>query len=436
MKTTKTTRTASKTTRKTAAKKAPARKAPARKADLDLTKAGRAKNHLLEQVEMLGLIESNEADRLARKAQAMIDGEATGAAECLNWDKNLARHLAQFEAEGGDGKVEARMEALLTWCNATRSLPSTREGIETAVKDLKRVLTYEGATLFLRDPERSTVRRFLTVGMEVDLIGRIRFAEGTGFSSWVATRRKPVLYASLHRNEAPDAEVPRSFIAVPLVLGETCLGVLNLGHGTDSHYGQAGLRVAILAGAVLAGLVQRFIAMHQIAAREITAPDTGLFTERHFQARLEEEVVRCRELGYAMSLGRLNLVELEGHIEQFGDEYREKCRAELAEIVREWRKPTELVGHLAGEGIQVLLPAARGPQAQERLGALAERIRRHNFPRRKRMQAQWGAATYPMDAEDSQGLAEAADNAGKDLGAPSGVPHGVTAVPVPTPIEA
>ena len=63
----------------------------------------------------------------------------------------------------------------------------------------------------------------------------------------MATRRKPVLYASIHRNEAPDADVARSFIAVPLVIGETCLGVLNLGHGKDGHYGPAGLRAAEIA---------------------------------------------------------------------------------------------------------------------------------------------------------------------------------------------
>ena len=194
------------------------------------------------------------------------------------------------------------------------------------------------------------------------------------------------------------------------VIGGECVGVLNLGHGEDGFYTPGSLQKAIVAGSMLAGLVQRFIATAQIAAREIEDPRSGLATPRYLRRRLDEEVVRCQELGHAMSLATLRLVEMKELGEQFGEEFRSRCRAELAAAVREWRQPTELVGE-SGEGeLTVIFPSIRRDRAEVRARALAACLEKHNFPRRKRMSVSVGVATYPADAEDAQGLLEAADN--------------------------
>jgi len=96
-----------------------------------------------------------------------------------------------------------------------------------------------------------------------------------GFSSWVASRQKPVLYSSIHRNEAPGAEQIRSFLSVPLVVAGECVGVLNLGRTEDGAYGPGSLRALILAGSMLAGLVQRHLARRRSFRPRSPSRSTG-----------------------------------------------------------------------------------------------------------------------------------------------------------------
>jgi GGDEF domain-containing protein len=172
--------------------------------------------------------------------------------------------------------------------------------------------------------------------------------------------------------------------------------------------------------------VQRYVANQQIAAREIQDPRTGMATPAYFRARLEEEEVRCRELGHAMSLVRLRLNELGALSEQFGSDFHERCRADLARLVAQWRQPTELVGHDTDDSLLAILPGARSDKGQTRVEALAALVQKHNFPRRKRMTLGWGLATYPADAENAQELLGCVDKALNEVARPRGRFEGVS----------
>jgi GGDEF domain-containing protein len=379
-------------------------------------KAGRAKLSLLEKVEALGLLETEAAERLAGR----VDGIAgpSGLDRSSAWDRELAGLLGEFEASGGDGGAKRTLTPLLAWQETLVGIPATVEGIRDAVSALKKVVPFHGASLFVRNPDSPQVEPLVSVGFDVDLVSRIRFMEGTGFSSWVAARKKPVLYSSLHRNEAPGAEHVRSFMAVPLLVGGECLGVLNLGHREESAYDPAALRRLILAAGSLAALVQRWIARAQIEARETKVRETGFATPTYFRSRLEEEIVRCRELGHAMSLLVLRLNELPAYTQQFGEEFRQRTRGDLARLVQDWSRPTELVGHAEGDALLVLIPGAREEQAASRGADLAGGVQKHNFPRRKRLTLGYSVATYPADAETSQELLVAVDKGLREVSRP------------------
>jgi GGDEF domain-containing protein len=379
-------------------------------------KAGRAKLTLLEKIEAMGLLETDAAERLAGRVEGIAG--PTGLDRASAWDRELAGLLGKFEASGGDGGAKKTLTPLLAWQETLIGTPATRDGIRDAIAALKRVIPFHGATLFVRNPDSPQVEPLVSVGFEVNLVSRIRFLEGAGFSSWVATRKKPVLYASLHRNEAPGAEHVRSFMAVPLLVGGECLGVLNLGHREDSAYDPAALRRLMLAVGSLAAPVQRWIARTQIEARETRDRETGFATPAYFRSRLDEEVVRCRELGHSMSLLSLRLIELPGYAQQFGEEFRQRTRGDLARLVQDWVRPTELVGHAEGDTLLVLVPGAREDQATGRGGELAVGVQKHNFPRRKRLTLGYSVATYPADAETSQELLVAVDKGLREVSRP------------------
>jgi GAF domain-containing protein len=244
-------------------------------------------------MEALGLLAHEDVERLESLAQGLAD-VPVGSPEHDAWDQELSAGLSAFAAAGGDSHPRQVHTALVAWLLHAARAPETTEGLHDVLTALRKVVPFGGATLCVRDPDRREVRTLATVGFPVELIGRIRFQEGMGFSSWVAMGKKPILYPSLHRNEAPDPDRVRSFMAVPLVLGNECLGVLSLGHAQDGAYDQGSLRRLLLAGGILAGLVQRFVAHRQIATREIRDRETGLLTTTYLRRRLDEEVLRSR----------------------------------------------------------------------------------------------------------------------------------------------
>ncbi len=384
--------------------------APAAKTAPALAKAMREKKALVASLQGLGLLADDAAERLEQKADKLVDAHDDALAQASGWDHKLTATLDEFSAEGGDTRASDALNGLIVWHRALDALPATEEGLREALIALKRVIPHDGASIYLRDSDTATVSPFLHHGIEVELIGRIRFTEGQGFSSWVAGRRRPVLYTSVHRNEAPTAILVRSFMAVPLVVGSDCLGVLQIGSLKDGYFTPRSLRVAILAVAMLAGLVQRYIAQRQLAAREIRDATTGLATPDYLRLRLEEEVARCRELGHSMSVVSLRLAGLDAHVERFGPEYRDRCRAELGGLVGAWCGPAELVALDSSGKIVALLPSLRRDRAEERAAALVAAVEKHNFPRRKRMSLLAGISAYPADADDAQGLLSQADN--------------------------
>jgi GGDEF domain-containing protein len=384
--------------------------APSAKASPACARSVREKKALVASLQGLGLLADDAAERLEQKADKLTASDGDALAQASGWDHSLSVALKEFSADGGDARASDSLHALIVWYNALDALPATEEGLREALVALKRAIPHDGASIYLRDSDAGTVAPFLHHGIEVELIGRIRFTEGQGFSSWVAGRRRPVLYTSVHRNEAPTAVLVRSFMAVPLVVGSDCLGVLQIGSVKDGYFTPRTLRVAILAVAMLAGLVQRYIARRQLAAREIRDTTTGLATPDYLRLRLDEEVARCRELGHSMSVVSMRLAGLDAHVERFGPEYRDRCRAELAGLVGDWRGSAELVAIDSSGKILAILPSLRRDRAGERTAALVAAVEKHNFPRRKRMSLLAGISAYPADADDAQGLLTQADN--------------------------
>ena len=388
-------------------------------------KAARAKLALVERLQSLGLLEQASVERLEKMAETVEESATEGSGKGASFDRELYASLVAFEAQGGDGTMKKSLQPLMAYAEGLSGVSESRDGLGQALVGLRKVVAFHGASLYVRDPDLCRLDLAAVSGFEVELVPRIRFAEGSGFSSWVANRKKPVLYSSIHRNEAPSSEHVRSFMSVPLVVGGDAVGVLNVGHRDEGAYTPAELRRLLLAGGMLAGLVQRYVSSRQIRAREIRNPVTGLATPHYFRSRLEEEVVRCRELGHAMSLLRLRLNELDGLAEQFGDEFRERAGQDLSGLATQWRQPTELVGHAEGGALIAILPGARGDRAHVRAENLQALVQKHNFPRRKRMTLGWGVATYPADAENPQELLACVDIALKEAARPRAEFEGV-----------
>ncbi|HEX3113275.1 MAG TPA: hypothetical protein VHU20_08405, partial [Candidatus Eisenbacteria bacterium] len=115
-------------------------------------------------------------------------------------------------------KAVSESDVLAELGRIAQTVADPADAFEQALIQMRAVVPYENATLFLWSRETQCLEEAATVGSRVDLIGHVRFGQGAGFSSWVAQQRKPVLLNDLHREGGPDAVALRSFLSVPLLV--------------------------------------------------------------------------------------------------------------------------------------------------------------------------------------------------------------------------
>jgi signal transduction histidine kinase len=110
------------------------------------------------------------------------------------------------------------------------------------------------ASLFIMNDSTGRLDETATVGRKVDLIETIDFDMGQGFSAWVAKQRRSVLIPRI-REDRPDGF--RSFVSVPLVTGETLIGVMNIGHNEPDSITEEHMNFLEIVAGELADSIER-----------------------------------------------------------------------------------------------------------------------------------------------------------------------------------
>lgn len=366
---------------------------------------------LIASIEERGLLEHDEIVRL-RKAVDETVSESAGAAltRAGRFHGRLAACLA------GDGNITDAVKArkLDALYEINRIVAGTNEPaqcFERLLVQIRKMIPCEGATLYLVDRRQGRLNVAASIGPMIDLIDRIEFDQGLGFSGWVAKTQKPVIFGSLKRSQPTHSGVIKSFLSAPLVVGGETIGVINLGHPDEEIFKKDDLRLLILIASQAGGMIQKTLMLDEMKDLAITDDLTGLYNRRHFMVRMSDEVARASRFMQEFSVVTIDLDEFKRYNDAFGPETGDRALADLGALLKSRARASDIVARTGGEEFALLLPATSRTEAL----LLAERLRMgvesHTFPRRKRLTISVGVATYPHEAIDPQELLTAADKA-------------------------
>jgi len=99
------------------------------------------------------------------------------------------------------------------------------------------VIPFESATLFLCNEETNQLEIAKKQGKcVVDLASDVLFSRGKGVSSFVSNQKKPIILQSLANSRAGKLDKFKSFLSLPLWIGDKLIGVMNLGHDEADVY--------------------------------------------------------------------------------------------------------------------------------------------------------------------------------------------------------
>ena len=229
--------------------------------------------------------------------------------------------------------------------------------------------------------------------------------DGSALAAVVRTRRP----AAVSRPRDPTGGRPlRTGMATPIELEGRFWGALNLGWtgdvAVDAHELERLARFADLVGLAVTGSQAR----EQLAQLAFTDHLTGLYNQRAFGERLEEEVRRSRRYHRPLSLVVFDLDHFKLVNDTHGHEAGNRVLAEFASRLVAMRRGSDVVARTGGEEFAWMLPETDGRNAM----IAAERARAITaetpFLGVGRLTTSVGICSID-DAADAQELARQAD---------------------------
>jgi diguanylate cyclase (GGDEF)-like protein len=206
-----------------------------------------------------------------------------------------------------------------------------------------------------------------------------------------------------------------SIIGMPLKVGDTVVGVMNLSRSKQGPFSPAELRLLSLLADQAAVAISN-ASLHQLISRQAYSDTlTGLPNRRALDERLEEEVLAARRSNYSFAVIMMDLDGFKevndtyGH--SAGDDVLRLIFSQMARGVR----TTDFLARYGGDELTLILSQSDLSSAQIVSEKIIEGMKqiKHKLPdgRRLTLSISGGIALYPIHGRTGSDLLRAADAA-------------------------
>jgi len=283
--------------------------------------------------------------------------------------------------------------------------------IDHVLERIGRILGYEHAVVFLYDAQREALvpmadrgRELAHAGLEIGVHGR------KGVTAHAFLSSKPVLVLDTRRcAEFVEGLWPTlSELAIPLIAGGQCVGVLDLESPKVAAFTHSDIRLLTPFVSGLALLIDNQQKTKQLREQATRDGLTGFFNRRMMDEMVPRELQRATRYHRDMSLAMLDLDGFKAVNDTLGHEEGNRLLRAFAACIRKIVRTSDLVYRYGGDEFLLLLPETAREQADEVLKRLDSTICPELVTTLGRVTFSAGIASYVSDpsAEDLVKLAD------------------------------
>ncbi len=289
-----------------------------------------------------------------------------------------------------------------------KNLKNLDQFLDKVLEVIQEVSKHQILTIFVRDQDgnlRVAADRGLPVSLRGLVIGR-----GKGIVGLVAETKKSILVndtGAEDRYIAPAGMKTGSELAVPLLLGDDLIGVLDVENREKNSFTGEDLRFYEALSAYLATAVELAMKYREMESAVLSDRLTGAHTFRSLELKLEDLKKNVFTIAF------IDLDGLKAINDRYGHPAGDEVLKTLVKVLKENLRKDDMVVRYGGDEFILVLPGTTKEEAKNHLDNLLRYITKLSvlldevilpFPG-----FSYGLATYPMDGTDLQTLIRVAD---------------------------
>jgi len=322
--------------------------------------------------------------------------------------QRLQRTIEKLEAFNEIGKV----------LTSTLDIHEVLRRIMDKVQELLQPVNW---SLLLVDPSSESLVFEIARGPGAERLQGERLGLDEGIAGWVVSRRKPLLVEDVRKDprfssrfDAATLFTTRSILAVPLCFGDKSLGVIELVKGPkEEPFSEEDLRTLGTIADYAAIALENAWNFQKVQELTILDEHTGLYNARHLEQVLESEVKRARRFDRPLSVIFFDIDHFKLVNDRHGHQVGSAILAKVGEILRRTLRSVDVPVRYGGDEFVCVLPETTKVQALTWAREIRSALHRNPYVLRDgeeiRVDASFGVASFPEDAQSPEELLRRAD---------------------------
>lgn len=329
--------------------------------------------------------------------------------------------IEQYRTKTHLEEASSRARRLYETCLTVTTQLRVDALMENLVKGGQKLLQTQGAVLVLCDPISERILAWKAYGLEIGSsafggsiseIGLLGSAFLEGSPVVVDEPEQQVQWAKTPTHRPPI----RQLLSVPIVRQGQIGGVLTVvNRQEEGSFEQADVDALSTLAVHAAVAIDNAQLLEEAEIRAITDSLTGLFNHREFHKKLIEEMERSGRYSKAFSLLMIDIDHFKMFNDTHGHPVGDAILKEIVKIISQSIRNVDIAARYGGEEFAIVLPETYGDSAMvvaERMrGAIASTPFVVPTGTETFLSVSIGVASYPNDADTSEALIVAADEA-------------------------
>ena len=292
---------------------------------------------------------------------------------------------------------------------------SLSETLSVLAVRLKRIVPYDSIAIYVT--KDGCLYPEYVSGDDFRLFSSLNIPLGEGLSGWVADNNKSIINGNpsvepAYLNDGAKFSVLRSALSVPLNGLNGVVGALTLYRAEKDAFTKDNLRVLLALSSKVSLAIENALKYRQAESCATTDYLTGLPNARSLFLHLDSELSRSKRSQNPLAVLVCDLDGFKAINDRFGHLEGNRVLQMVAASFKDHCREYDYVARMGGDEFVLVIPGLCGEKLNERIAQLEQAVRVAGIGvcGEPVLALSVGAAIYPDDSNDAEGLLAEADH--------------------------